>query len=110
MKKLAHNHLLLPVVLMGSLLISASTFVDPTKPPNYASTGNSTSVRNNSVSMIFISPTKREAIINGKVFHEGDQFGQFTITAITPYSVEMTGPQNTKDVLFIATDVKKRHD
>lgn len=111
MKNLALNILLLPVILLGSFCISAVTFVDPTHPANYVPSNNDTnSSSNKTLSMIFVSPTRREAIINGGVFHEGDKFGQFTITVITPYSVEMIGPQNTKEVLFLATDVKKRHE
>src|SRR5580700_1608209 len=86
---------------LGSTTALADLFVDPTKPANYIGEAGETNPL--ALTATFIYPTHQLAIINGTLLKVGDHYGQFTITSITPYSVELKGPQNTREELFLVT-------
>lgn len=41
---------------------------------------------------IFYSPTSPSAIIDGKIVHPGDHYGQYQVKAISKYTVTLVGP------------------
>ncbi len=99
----------LPVLLM---LTGAAKLHDPTRPPNAPNTTSSTNEQANqmgdAVTAIFDYPDYRAAIINNRLVKVGDRIGEFTITSITPYTVELTGTDNSKRQLDIVSAVKER--
>lgn len=58
------------------------------------------------ITAIFEFPKYRIAVINGQYLKVGDKIDEFTITTITPYTVELRGPDNTSQVLNLFTQVK----
>lgn len=103
---LRYLSLLLGIAIFFGLL-GADTLQDPTRPPTYSSTkqaivGSKQLVLN----AIFVYPRDRFAMINNQVFRIGDKIGEFTVTNITPYTVELLGAQNSKEVLQIVQQIK----
>ena len=90
-------------------LTSASEFIDPTKPPNYAAKPNGF-LATGALTATYIYPSYSVAIINGTSVKVGQNYGQFTIMSISPYSVELRGPQNSKETMFLVAPVKQMHD
>ena len=91
-------------------LLGAAPYRDPTQPPAFVQgivQDDKSAPSSLILNATYVYPTKQYALINGSLFKKGDQLGQFTIIAITPYSVELEGPQNTKEVLLLFTQVKK---
>lgn len=93
------------------LLMGAVTLRDPTRPPNVTTPAEGTAAQasgqGDSLTAIFDYPDHQVAIINNQVMRVGDRIGEFTITAITPYTVELTGPNNTRQVLELVSTVKE---
>ena len=102
MKKHPKRSLL--ILIVSSLLIAAT---DPTRPPTYAPTAAPVSKQPMQLTAIYIYPTKRFAIIGGRIVKEGDQVNEFTISTITADTVELTGSQRNKETLTLVTPVKK---
>lgn len=93
------------------LLMGAVSLRDPTRPPNVTTPGDGTSSeksqQGDSLTAVFDYPEHQVAIINNQVMRVGDHIGEFTITTITPYTVELTGPNNTRQVLELVSTVKE---
>jgi len=95
---------LLSPFLIG-ILIGAVNQTDPTRPPKLKSTAQGTFSQPFKLTAIFVYPQYSVAIINGKPVKVGDHIDEFTVTTIRPYTVELTGPQNYKEVLPLVTPV-----
>lgn len=98
-------------LLLPGLISAASALVDPTQPPvtiySPSLMGGPKSLQTLQVTAIYIYPTHRLAIVNGVPVKTGDHIGEFTITAINPYTVELTGPMDRKEVLKLVVNVKQ---
>ncbi len=55
---------------------------DPMRPPQRNATPSASAPTTPVVSALFIGPTRRAAIVNGRLVHEGDTLGAFTIVAL----------------------------
>ena len=55
---------------------------DPMRPPQRSAALPAAAAATLVVSALFISPTRRTAIVNGRLVHEGDTLGAFTIVAL----------------------------
>ncbi|TAK74636.1 MAG: hypothetical protein EPO11_06605 [Gammaproteobacteria bacterium] len=95
--------------LLFPFLLGASTMIDPTRPPGtlFNPAGTDSSAGSLTVSAIFIYPNYRVAIINGRPVMVGDHLGDFTITSIMPFTVELIGSQNNQEVLPLVATVKQ---
>ena len=85
-------------------------FVDPTRPADVVETVKTSSVNNPNffqLTAIYYKKNRSHVIINGEIKVIGDQMGEFTITAITPYTVELMGKENNKIILVINFPVKQ---
>lgn len=100
--------LTVPILLM---LMGGVELRDPTKPPDAPGvtsvTGSSSAEASGTVTAIFDYPDHRVAIVDNRVVQQGDRIGEFTITAITPYTVELAGTNNSKQVLELVSTIKK---
>src|SRR3990167_5164008 len=92
-------YLLLMILLPG--WTGAVEMVDPTRPPDRVLTP--AKAQPLTLTAIFIYPHKRIAIINGQAVTMGDRVGEFTITSINTYSVELVGSQNNREMLQLVT-------
>lgn len=107
------NKALSIMLSMGLINLSfAADLVDPTTPPQIVPTATTAkSVEKPTGTMeltaIFIYPGYRLAAISGRIVKLGDKLGEFTITRITHYTVELVDPQNNRQVLKLVTSVKK---
>lgn len=83
------------------------TLTDPTRPPVSVYQPEAASSQGAMiVTGIFIYPTYKVAIIDGKASTIGSQIGEYTITTITPNTVELAGSENTQQVLTLVKPVK----
>lgn len=96
----------LMILFCALLFIGAIPKVDPTRPPKSASVSGKSN-QPLQLTAIFIYPKYSIAIINGKIVKVGDQIDEFTVTTIRPFTVELNGPQNSKEVLQLITPVRK---
>ncbi len=95
-------------LLLACLLGASTLMTDPTRPPGTVLTpAGAASQGSLTVNAIFIYPNYRSAIINGQIVMIGDHLGDYTITSITPFAVELSGPQNSQEVLPLVTPVKQ---
>lgn len=94
---------------LGSTTVHA--YSDPTRPPNAeapAAISTTESVSSFNLTAVFISPNQRLAIINDQAIKLGDKIGQYTVTTIDTNAVELTGPQDSHETLFLSPTVKSR--
>lgn len=104
MKKLTKP--LLCLMIAFPLLIGATSRRDPTQPPGALSAPDTiTAGQPLDLTAIFVYPHIKIAIINGQVVKAGDHLGEYIITTINEDTVELTGPQNTLEVLRLLTPV-----
>lgn len=98
------------LTISSLLLIAAVNLTDPTRPPQVPSTTNTTATPKQllTVSAIFIYPNYKLAIINSQTVTIGDHINEYIVTTINPDTVELTGPQNSKEVLRLFLPVKQR--
>lgn len=77
--------------LMAAPAPAADAFVDPTRPPHFATSAARSPVRNARVgpvvSAIRVSATQKVAVINGKTYRPGDRVAGGRIVDIQPYEV-----------------------
>ena len=107
MKKMP-NCLLAMLLICLPCLLGVSSLTDPTRPPGVIfGPQNTASSQPLQLTAVFIYPNYRLAIINDQVALIGDHIGEFTITTISPYAVELTGPQNAKSVLTLTVPLKQ---
>jgi hypothetical protein len=91
----------------NSVLAATTKMTDPTRPPGTIFAPQTYSATEPSeLTAVFIYPTYRLAIINKQMVKIGDQVGEFSVTSINAYSVELTGPEKNKVVLQLTTYVK----
>lgn len=98
-------------VLSLALVMGMNTLIDPTRPPNALLPdmgANANYGQSLQLTAIFIYSTYRSAIIGGRYVTIGDQIGEFTITNISPYTVELTSSKNQKEVLQLLPSVKQQ--
>jgi hypothetical protein len=82
--------------------------VDPTRPPNVAFSTRSIVQQEFNLSAIFIYPTYKLAMIDGKAVMVGDSFAGYIVTNMTPFSVELIDKENRKEVLTLIASVKHK--
>lgn len=108
--------LLPPLLLIAAFLLLGADpeppkaeLVDPTRPPDFSAKAitSATGAQGLKLTATYIYPHRRMAIINGSIVKEGDQIDGFTITTITPYTVELVGSQNNKEILQLVKPVKQ---
>ncbi len=95
------------LTLCVPLLLGFATLHDPTEPPDYEEKPGTPSQGPLSLTAIFVYPEHSLVIINDQALTLGSHLGEYTITRIDPDTVELTGPQNTKEVLQLTTSVKQ---
>jgi hypothetical protein len=89
-----------------SLLMGFDSLRDPTRPPGYLVTGANTADPLQ-LSAIFIYPHRRIAVIGNQSLTVGDKFGEYTITTITPNTVELVGPAGKLELLQLLPSVRQ---
>lgn len=96
------------LTILLPMLALADNLVDPTRPPDFISSPASGTATTQPMTLtaVFIYPTYRMAIIGGQQSMVGDHLGEFIVTNILPYAVELTGQQNNKVVLQLVSQVK----
>lgn len=97
------------LILLSLVMIGATDYPDPTRPPNFQTAVDSqdTTPTNLILTAIFTYPTFNMAIINGNAYKQGDKLGEYTITRIALNTVELSGPENSTQELTLTTSVKK---
>jgi len=71
--------------IVGAALCSAGLageVRDPMRPPQRNAAHQAVVDSTPVLSALFISPTRRAAIVNGRLVHEGDSLGEYTIVAL----------------------------
>jgi hypothetical protein len=110
MKKIASQLLTqgLLLALLG-LLTGFTSMIDPTRPPNVAQLIQTTKTGETMVlSAVFLYSDRKIAIINNIPRQVGDHIGEYIVTSISLYTVELAGPDHSKEVLHIATPIKQQ--
>lgn len=87
--------------------MGAVSLVDPTKPPQLSPTNEITEQKSLNLTAVFIYPAYRLAIINGKAVMVGDKIEEFTVTTITPYTVELSGMNDHKEILQLTLPIRQ---
>ena len=97
------------VLPLTMLPLLGATLIDPTRPPG-ADITSQAEVAGSPLQLtaVFIYPYSRMAIINGKTVRIGEHIGDFTVTSIEPFAVELTGTQDNKEVLLLVPTVKSK--
>ena len=105
MKNQVNSKLFYFIVLLP--LIIGADLIDPTRPPDSILSPQSTSTSQSlELTATFIYPHYQLAIINGQSVMVGDPIGAFTVTHISPYTVELMGPQSNKEILQLVPEIK----
>ena len=76
---------LLCLLVLGYVVLdtgSAAELRDPMRPPQRAVAQRGVTVGAPVVSAVFIGATHRAAIVNGRLVHEGDRIGAYTIVTL----------------------------
>lgn len=108
MKKLANTIKVIFGILLLPLLMGSTAMVDPTRPPGFTATHAAAAKEGPlTLTAVFIYPNYQIAIINGQTAMIGDHIDEFTITSITPFTVELVGPRNNKEILPLVTPLKQ---
>jgi hypothetical protein len=89
------------------LLMGAADRRDPTRPPGFSLNPADNMGGQQAVEAIFVYRHESLAIIAGQVVRKGDRLNEFTITGIQPYTVELTGPEDTKEILQLVPSIRK---
>lgn len=100
---------LLALPLLGIMMAAdAAELVDPTRPSYIGATQQQTGPRAPSwqVESIIVSPTRRLAVINGRVVGVGDRVNGAKVTEILPYEVRLEYQGEVRRVSLVATRVK----
>lgn len=97
------------LLLIAACLLGAEPLRDPTRPPDVHTTGVAADVSSGgsgSFVASYINSANKTAIIDGQIVTLGDKIGEFTITGITPYTVVLTGADNTEQTLELVPQIK----
>ena len=91
-----------------SRLLWADGLVDPTRPQNSSKTMLTEEQNQDlSLSAIFITSNAKQAIINGKSYAEGQAVLTYKVLSISPYEVELSGPQGKQSLFINNKNIKK---
>ncbi|OGT45851.1 MAG: hypothetical protein A3E83_00545 [Gammaproteobacteria bacterium RIFCSPHIGHO2_12_FULL_41_20] len=90
------------------LLMGFTEVADPTRPPYVDAKDSKFSSQSYILTAVFIQNGRRIAIVGGQPVREGDRLGQFIVTAITPYTVELVGSENERQILQLVPAIKKK--
>ena len=94
--------ILTTIALMGLTMLP-----DPTRPPDsmlQPAFINATQAI--TLTATIVSAHEQVAIMNGTIIRKGDKVGPYIVTSINSNSVELAGPQNSKEVVTITPAVK----
>ena len=105
MKKIIRIILGCSIFFFWLLLGASNPNIDPTRPPRSKSVSQAGQLQSFQLTAIFIHANYSIAVINDKAVKVGDQIDEFTVTTIRPFTVELTGPQNTREVLQLVPTV-----
>ena len=102
----------LSLLLHSTFISGANTLADPTKPASHKMLkgGDSASKASNKtliVSAIMVSSHAKQAIINGKMFQEGQSVLGFQIVSIGNNQVKLTNSDGTKTLFVNNNNIKK---
>lgn len=103
------NRLLFICLAIG--LLGSAVIVDPTRPPEFTDTlaaNLGINKQSLTVTAIFIYPDDRFAIINNQMARVGTKLDDFTITAITPYTVQMIDQEGKGKTLELISNAVKQ--
>ncbi|ADN77676.1 hypothetical protein Fbal_3478 [Ferrimonas balearica DSM 9799] len=81
----------IPALLL--LIFPADAAQDPTQPPTWLSGPAAQSRPSGELQSILVEGNKRQAVIGGQIYREGDQFGASRITQIRRDGVELSNGQ-----------------
>lgn len=97
------------VILFPFLLTGVTLPADPTRPPDSLLKPQLKQISSQSLKLtaIFITHSTQWAVINNVIVKLGDHINQFTVTTITPNTVELNDAQNNREVLYLVNDVKQ---
>jgi hypothetical protein len=104
----------LHTVLLAALLAvagHAAELVDPTQPPAFrpsAPGAGEGEARPNRLTSIFVSPTRRVAVIDGSRVRVGDRIAESRVVAIELTAVRLEGPEGIFELALYPTPIKKR--
>lgn len=105
---------ILGVVLLAGALCGPAAhadLTDPTRPPDYQPPANSaTAAQPWVLTSTLISPSRRLAVINGRVYAPGDVVGGARIMAIEPYAVRLSKAGRTFTLRLLPGKVKRPND
>lgn len=82
---------------------------DPTRPPDYLPTqgvaaGTSQQFK---LQAIYIHTNKSQVMLDGRLYQLGDKYGEYTITTIEPYTVELKSTDGQVQLLHLAQPIKQ---
>lgn len=100
--------LMLPLGVAVPHSLLAETIEDPMRPPVTLSKGNSTkkSVTGYELSSIFISPSRRSAIINGRNVTIGDKVNKASVLEIQATEVVISLAGKTRTLTLLPLSIK----
>jgi hypothetical protein len=105
MKKNSIIQTIILLVLLISVSQVFSAYRDPTRPPNYQMIIGHAAIDSSggglSVTAILVKGKNRTAIINGKIYHEGDEVSGAVVKSITPFSVIFLGNKGDFEVSVV---------
>lgn len=104
----------LGVMLLAGVLCGPAAhagLIDPTRPPDYRSPDNAAAASQPWVlTSTLISPARRLAVINGRVYAAGDVVAGARILAIEPYAVRLSKGGRVFTLRLLPGKVKRPHD
>ena len=104
----------LGVMLLAGVLCGPAAhadLTDPTRPPDYQLPANTaTAAQPWVLTSTLISPSRRLAVINGRVYAAGGVVGGAKIIAIEPYAVRLSKAGRTFTLSLLPGKVKRPHD
>jgi hypothetical protein len=102
MTKYPVKMVLITIILSLVPVLGVAELNDPTKPPDVAASSLGTLV----LSAVIISPENKLAVINGKIFHEGDTVNGMKVISIEANSVDLASPQEKLTLTLLTKSVK----
>lgn len=105
---LRHIAMTAVAALLLSTGVAAAELVDPTRPSHVRAPSENKTVRAPAwhVESIIVSPTRRLAVVNGRLVGVGDRVGGAKVTEILPYEVQLEYQGEARRVSLVATRVK----
>ncbi len=110
------SRLLITWLVLGMApAISVAELRDPTRPMDFSEIGAGSVVHGAALSTvrggfvlqsILVSPTRRIAIVNGKLLHKGDRIGKTQVLEIEPWFVQLRGSEGDIELRMTTIPVK----